>query len=366
MFSGIGGFELGIKQAGVDMECIGYSEVDVYANSIYSRWFPEHKGYGDATEIDPKKLPNFDFLVGGFPCQAFSIAGHRKGFNDTRGTLFFEIARVLEEKKPRYFLLENDKGLLSHDRGNTFKTMLRILSDLGYDVKWEVLNSKWFVPQNRERIFLKGYFRAECGGEILSQKRIGEEVISGVKDTKLVRIKNNAQGQRVYSVDGIASTLSGNGGGQGGKTGLYKVGNVNPSGRGMNGNVYSEDGISPTLTINKGEGLKIRTCTKKGYDEANVHDGVRLDHPNRTTGRGAIQKGKTGSISTSCDWGTIEEDYRIRRLTPTECERLQGFPDGWTRYGKNDEVISDTQRYKCLGNAVTTYVVEYIIKGMFS
>ena len=124
MFSGIGGFEYGLQQSQHDFECIGYSEIDKYARSIYERHYPNHTNYGDATRIDTKDLPDFEFLVGGFPCQAFSIAGKRKGFNEARGTLFFEIARILRDKQPRYFLLENVKGLLSHEGGRLSKQFL--------------------------------------------------------------------------------------------------------------------------------------------------------------------------------------------------------------------------------------------------
>jgi DNA (cytosine-5)-methyltransferase 1 len=187
LFSGIGGFELGIQQAYGELHplstkqsreerrmenmeesmsksngqswnstptCIGYSEIDKYAIQIYERHF-NHKNYGDITKINTDELPDFDFLCGGFPCQAFSIAGKRKGFEDTRGTLFFEIARILRAKQPRLFLLENVKGLLSHDNGNTFRTIISTLDELGYDLQWQVLNSKNFgVPQNRERVFI--------------------------------------------------------------------------------------------------------------------------------------------------------------------------------------------------------------------
>lgn len=111
--------------------------------------------------------------------------------------------------------------------------------------------------------------------------------------------------------------------------------------------------------------LKLKTNTNKGYDEVTTGDGVRLCHPSSTKARGRTQKGQTGALSTKADWGTVSRDYRIRKLTPVECERLQAFPDGWTAYGKDDEPISDTQRYKCLGNAVTTTVITYIANTMF-
>ena len=782
LFSGIGGFEVGIlnSQYGDKLECIGYAEIDKYADSIYRKRFPEHKALGDVTKLKTSDLPDFDLLVGGFPCQAFSIAGKRRGFDDTRGTLFFEIARILKDKRPRYFLLENVKGLLSHDKGKTFKTILEVLSDLRYDVTWEVLNSKNHgVPQNRERIFIKGYFRGECGSEVLSFSRENEtfdgkitaemnkgrsckvvdtdgiigaltagghnsggrsiivtdikqpvfkrkydvdipnlqtllrtskqeqglsnkdlaekldvplttvehwfrtdksfsipskeiwfdlkqalnitddsfdasitefvemdskfdmsnrlyddnglsptlksstdgelikehqhciedyngeikkvgnvsptnhwrsDVLSsdgiskalttsdykdpvkiiedydgeikkvgnfsrtnhhganiydedGISPTlvsgsvvknglhvvtekqqerKLIKLNNKSQAQTIYSADGLSCTLSANGGGDGGKTGLYAVPDNSESERKLiqlndqpesqSERIYSTDGLartlssgggggyvktglyaipddfekidddtymtttkngdafalttvgnrgmplkkkqdnyvlekciggtqphagvtdgtytptltctrnnlphivqkkvddyeleecigstqknaaktdgtySPTLTCAMGNGgghvpmlkfskekksvyqpllaknkpVKITTATKKGYDEAYPNDGVRLDHPGSNTGRGRVQQDSTGALTCNGQWGTLTNDYKVRRLTPLECERLQGFPDNWTKYGADDEIISDTQRYKCCGNAVTTNVITYIFNN---
>ena len=277
MFSGIGGFEYGMEQSDYEFECIGYSEIDKYARSIYEKHYPNHINYGDATRINTEDLPSFEFLVGGFPCQAFSIAGKRKGFDEARGTLFFEIARVLRDKKPSRFLLENVKGLLSHDRGRTVQTIFRVCDELGYDVSWAVYNSKDYgVPQNRERIFIKGYSRTSSGGEVLSVPRVDKAV-----DAKLIQINNDkkrSQPERIYDSDGLAVTLLSSW-----SSGLY---NIN----------------------------------------------------NRIT---------------------------VRKLTPVECERLQGFPDNWTKYGKDNEPISDTQRYKCCGNAVTTNIITAIINEMF-
>lgn len=467
LFSGIGGFEYGIEQSSKEMECIGYSEIDKYAESIYQRQFPEHKRFGDVTKLDTKQLPDFDFLVGGFPCQAFSIAGLRRGFDDTRGTLFFEIARILRDKRPKYFLLENVKGLLSHDKGKTFKTILEVLSNLGYDVVWEVLNSKNFgVPQNRERIYVKGYLRNKCGREVLCQGGDSTET-TGKIDAKMTPTRNGAivnpdgisktltaEGQNsgknqfieednrkinvfgytrpsktqstiVYDSDGLMGTLCGNNKSQPKiKEDVKILGNIRPSGH-SEGNVYAEEGICSTITrsnapfigqrknendVNKEsikikEPLKVATATKKGYDEAYPGDGVRLDHPSSKTGRGRVQKESTGALMCGGQWGTVVEDdktvtravltpdrvnkrqngrrmkedgepaftvtatdrhgvydgYRIRRLTPLECERLQGFPDNWTKYGVDNKEISDTQRYKTCGNAVTTNVITYII-----
>ena len=355
LFSGIGGFELGIQQAYEEYKtqepvCIGYSEIDKYAIQIYKKHFPKHKNYGDATKIDTSKLPNFNLLVGGFPCQPFSIAGKRKGFDDTRGTLFFEIARILRDKRPRYFLLENVKGLLSHNSGKTFQTILKGLTKMGYFVEWQVLNSKDFgVPQNRERVFIVGHFGEESSPKVFpiresdgktdKTKKLSEPISNclqtnysnGHSNETYIRqidkidkqnnlkqvIGGKSQGQRVYSDKGISQTLAGNAGGQGGKTGLYAISSTQ-----RHRTVMKE--LSPTLPRAMGEG-----------------------------------GGHTPMINTNT---------KIRRLTPVECERLQGFPDNWTKYGINENgeqvEISDTQRYKTLGNAVTVNVIEAIINHL--
>jgi DNA (cytosine-5)-methyltransferase 1 len=298
MFTGVGGFELGIQQAYEklfnEMElrrcrqtegqletimpdtssqsikryhttCIGFSEIDKYASQLLQIKFPNTKNYGDATTIDEKQLPDFDLLVGGFPCQSFSIAGKRKGFADTRGTLFFDIARILAYKKPRNVLLENVKGLLSHDGGQTFQTIVGVLTDLGYFVEWQVLNSKNFgVPQNRERVFIIGHLGGTPRPQVFPIGESNAEYAKGLKQLNNPKFSSNR--------------------------------------------IYSKEGISPNLRTMQGGNLQPK----------------------------------------------ILAESKIRRLTPTECERLQGFPDGWT------EGISDTQRYKTLGNAVTVNVIEAI------
>lgn len=188
MFSGIGGFELGIEQAchilGLEPECVGYSEIDKHAITTYKEHFT-HDNYGDATTIDPHALPDFHLLVGGFPCQAFSIGGKRLGFEDTRGTLFFDIARVLAIKQPRFFILENVKGLLSHKGGQTFRTILRALDELGYDVQWQVLNSKDYgVPQSRERVYLVGNLGGTPRPQVFPAPRPGNPYSTVGKSTE--------------------------------------------------------------------------------------------------------------------------------------------------------------------------------------
>lgn len=170
MFAGIGGFRSGLEAIG-GFECIGYCEIDKYAKQAYDAIYDTggELYFDDARKIVPEQLPDFDIITGGFPCQSFSIAGARKGFDDTRGTLFFEIARIAAVKKPKYLFLENVPYLLNHDKGRTFETIIHTLDELGYDVCWQVLNSKnYAVPQSRNRVFIIGYLREQCAGEVLS------------------------------------------------------------------------------------------------------------------------------------------------------------------------------------------------------
>lgn len=257
-------------------------------------------------------------LVGGFPCQAFSVAGKRLGFQDTRGTLFFEIARILAHKRPRHFLLENVKGLLSHDEGKTFATILGVLSDLGYRVEWQVLNSKDFgVPQNRERVFFVGHLGDGSTRKVFPIGGYDETVVGGKLNAPIELTSVMSQGERVYSPDGIAVNQNALGGGGGAKTGLYAVPVLTPDRieKRQNGRRFKEDG-EPSFTVT-------------AQDKHGVYDG-----------------------------------FRIRRLTPRECERLQGFPDDWTRYADTGKEMLDSARYKACGNAVTVNVIEAILRRL--
>lgn len=283
-------------------------------------------------------------------CQAFSVAGQQKGFADTRGTLFFDIARILTIKRPKYFLLENVKNLLSHDKGNTFATMVSILTSLGYKIRWDVLNSKDFgVPQSRERIYIRGSL-----DELPNDISIDDTTLDESNHIKY--ILNGRQGERILSSDGLTTTLAATGGNAGGRTfvresKIQKIGNHSASGRGQGGNVYDEEGLSPTLTCQHDYPAKVRI--KKVYGSMQAHraetDGTYVPTLTASMGGGGGQK------------PIIETEYAYRAITPVECERLQGFEDNWTKYGEDDTLISNTQRYKCLGNAVTTNVIQYII-----
>ena len=158
LFSGIGGFEKGIHQAsekmGIELECVFSSEIDKYARQIYEKNFGVEP-YGDIKQINEQEIPDHDLLVAGVPCQAWSIAGKRCGFEDSRGTMWYEVFRIMKEKKPKFALLENVKGILSHDKGKSFELICESLCEIGYVIDFAILNSKNFgVPQNRERVFI--------------------------------------------------------------------------------------------------------------------------------------------------------------------------------------------------------------------
>lgn len=357
LFSGIGGFKIALKNVG--FEGIGFCDNDKYAVQLYLAYHSKDNEvyYDDVRTIDTKQLPDFDILCAGFPCQSFSIAGKRRGFDDTRGTLFFEVARILSDKKPKYFILENVKGLLNHDSGRTFRTIIKVLADLGYSVQWQVLNSKFFgVPQNRERVYIVGCLGTECIGKIFPLTGIAEENISEIRKHPL-SIKTS-QGDRVYETDGLSTCLTSNGGGLGGKTGLYFINKPRFD-------KYKASNIVETLKVGGDTPLmRIKNGTKKGYDEATIGDGINLAFPNSKTRRGRVGKKVSQTLDTHCNMGTIDDDFRIRRLTPTECFRLQGFPDAMVQQAR-ELGISDSQLYKMAGNAVTVNVAQAVAQKIW-
>ena len=363
MFAGIGGFRAGLTRAG-GFQCVGHCEIDKHAEASYRAIHDvrEEERYDpDARTIDPNDLPDFDLLCGGFPCQAFSLAGRRKGFSDARGALFFEIARLAEAKRPSYLLLENVPGLLSHDGGRTFAAILTALSDLGYHVEWTVLNSADFqVPQSRKRVFLICYLDPRCAGKILP--------VFGTGGKALVQVLGGPQGSRVYHPEGVACTQTAGAGGTGGKTGLYLL---PPQGasfvdlcvgkpqRTELARCLTARYGQTTLSNHRGERsgvLLIQEATKKGYKEAGPGDTVDLGYTGSATRAGRV--GQQMAHDAASVQGVVERGGRIRRLTPRECLRLQGFED--RQIDRILAITSDAQAYKQAGNSVTVPVVEAI------
>ena len=337
MFSGIAGFEKGIINAiGKKAEFVGFSEIDKYAISIYKKHFGGHKNYGNARDIIWEEVEDFDCLCGGFPCQSFSIAGKRGGFKDTRGTLFFEIARAVSIKRPKLLFLENVKGLLSHDNGKTFGTILSTLSELGYVCEWQVLNSKNFgVPQNRERVFIIGHLGEGSGQKIFP---IGESN----KETHLSNGKISNSSDREFGFKEISPCMAAR------DFKEPKIVQLNQPTH-SNDRVYSDKGISPALNTMQG-----------GNRQPFVAPVLPPNREHkRQNGRRFKENGEPSFTLTGQDVHGIAYDGKIRRLTPTECCRLQGFPDNWV------DGISDSQKYKCLGNAVTVNVIQAIAERLF-
>lgn len=371
LFAGIGGFRLGMEQAG--HECVGYVEFDKYARKSYEAM---HKIEGEWTAHDITRVTDddirqlrdrgqIDCICGGFPCQSFSIAGQRGGFDDTRGTLFFEIVRFADILRPQYLFLENVKGLINHDGGDTFETMLRALDELGYDAEWDLCNSKDFgVPQNRERVFIIGHLRNGRGRKIFPVGGNNQAADIDVIGTTKKRQDSIGQREAVYSSDGSIGALTATDYKQPKR--IIEMGRLDIKANDQNKRVYDSKGLSPSLTTMQGGGqepkISIRENTKKGYVEAIAWDGIRLDHPNGTTGRGRTQKQLSPTLTTSQNAGTLTDDFRIRKLTPKECFRLQGFPDEY--FHKAQLVNSDTQLYKQAGNSVTVNVIYEIAKKL--
>lgn len=375
LFAGIGGFRLGMESAG--HECVGFCEIDKYARASYKAI---HNTEGeielhDITRVTDESIRGFgsvDVICGGFPCQAFSIAGNRRGFEDTRGTLFFEIARFASILRPKYLFLENVRGLLNHDGGATFETIIRTLDELGYDVEWQVLNSKNFgVPQNRERVFIIGHLRGERTRNVFPIS--GESEQSDYQPPKIEIIGNTknpngtSKGTKsvVYGSGGVVGTLTATDYKEPKQVAIKQFGILQPNFNQCEV-VYETDGIAPTIRAYQGGGLepkiRVKEATSKGYAEAEVGDSVNLSHPNSKTRRGRVGKQVANTLLTGESQGVIEPDFRIRKLTPRECWRLQGFPD-WA-FDKAQEVNSNSQLYKQAGNSVTVNVIAAIAKEL--
>ena len=280
--AGIGGFRQALENLGC--ECVGYSEIDKYAIKLYSAWYNDKRNFGDVTKIEAEKLPDFELLVGGFPCQAFSIAGKRGGFDDTRGTIFFDFARIMKVKKPKFAIFENVKGLLNHDGGKTYETMLRTLDELGYDAQWGILNTRFHgLPQNRERVYIVANLRERSATKILFERG------DGITD-KVARTQQSIIGD-YYTKSGKTHQRSG---------------------------VLNENSIAPCLIASD-------------YKEPRM----------------------------------VKIGNKVRRLTPKECFRLQGFKDEMVELGYKLG-ISDTQLYKMAGNAVSVPVVEWVAQRVLN
>jgi DNA (cytosine-5)-methyltransferase 1 len=448
-FAGIGGFRLGMEMAG--HKCVGHCEIDKFADKSYramhdvkgDEWFAD-----DIRGVNAGDMPEANCWCGGFPCQAFSVAGKRRGFEDMRGTLIFEVFRLAAERKPKILFLENVAGLLNHDGGRTFGTILCGLWELGYDVQWQVLNSKNFgVPQNRERVFIIGHHGTGSGRKIFP--------IYGTDGEALKQIIGGSQGYRVYDpVNSVSSTLASQAGGIGAKTGLYMVpqalsaggvfltastvitkkestrstnaeertflimgkdgrmknkeqascltggahsgGNhsdmdliVEPYNSDKDGNARCIDAnyfkgilahqdrtgvqVQAVLTPDRAEkrqngrrmkepGEEMFTLTSQDRHGVMITEASGIYTQTSENFRRPPLKGLSRTLKANMHDAGVVQNARIRRLTPKECFRLQGFPDEY--FERAVAVNSDSQLYKQAGNSVSVPVIYEIAKRL--
>jgi DNA (cytosine-5)-methyltransferase 1 len=402
LFSGIGGFHLGFEKAGYKVKSY-FSEVDKHAIAVYKHKFKDSEYVGSVTDVRGADLPSIDLITFGSPCQDFSLAGKRKGMGGERSSLILEAIRLIGECRPRVFIWENVKGTFSSNSGEDFAAILQAFAHIGgYRLEWQLLNTSWFLPQNRERIYLVGYST--------NTKRNWRGVFPIGEATKVSdREKWNERQESTSMRD------------------------KNSLARTLNARAAFGQGSDDTF-------IKVKSATAQGYEVATEGDSINLSNPNSETRRGRVGKGKAQTLETSCNQAVVEPkiigytrdakgkegqdtftirssnpngvkveahnsqraivhgtlteaigrggssleylnsinlvnkaqpNFRIRKLTPIECERLQGFPDNHTEYGNYDgevKKMSNTQRYKQCGNAVTTDVVQAIaekIKPLF-
>ena len=350
MFAGVGGFRTGLTNAGDFFVPVGWCEIDPFAQKAYRALYETEGEYfcDDATRIKCEDLPEIDLITAGFPCQPFSVSGRRLGFADTRGTLFHEIVRVAEARRPAYLLLENVPGLLNHEGGKTFGTIITAIHELGYSLEWCVLNSTNFgVPQQRRRVYIVGYLDSRLSGKIFP--------LATGNGASLKQVIPGRQGQRIYSTEGASTCLTSQGGGWGAKTGLYFVDmNADPK-------VTHE---ARCITARQDSGISNRKGEHSGVIITGARAVLTPERENvRQQGRRMKEPDEPMFTLTAMDKHGVEYNGRVRRLMPKECFRLQGYTD--EQFDKLVEIgIPEAQLYKMAGNSVTTNVVTSIGKKL--
>ena len=421
LFAGLGGIRLGFEQAclekGGKSHCVFSSEIKECAVSIYQHNFNGEPVHGDITQVDEKKIPDFDYLLAGFPCQAFSTAGHKHGFADTRGTFFFDVARILKEKKPQGFILENVDNLVRHDRrnpkdkiGNTLQTILDVLAELGYKVEWKVLNAVDFgIPQERKRIYIVGCLDTKVSLDGFDPIR---KTFGSIKEEDLPAL-DTAFTRRLIELYPDLNKISGASikDKRGGKNNIHSwdlelKGHVNQHQKEIMGKLLKErrkkkwaeakkikwmDGMPLTLDevfsfykkLSKDElKLELDDLVEKKY--------LRFEHPKDQVEVGGVKKREyalhaekgynivTGKLSfelnkilgddtvaptivaTEADKIGVIDNNHIRRMSERECLRFFGFPE---RYQSN---ISHKDLYDLVGNTVVVPVIKWVAQNLLA
>jgi len=414
LFSGIGGFAKGLSDAGFNITHHYFSEIDKHAIANYKYNFPNAEYIGSVVDVSGEpiraKHPHEHIIVTfGFPCQDISIAGKRKGLIEgTRSSLLFEAGRIIIECSAQTFIAENVKGLSSVNEGRSIYEALRFLTFFNtdsaqYTVELQLLNTSWLLPQNRERYYFVGHIGTRGCKRIFpitendrlfndsekSNKRYAQAKHSATcfqasgtmkADDTFIEVQNgcvNNPGKLIYKE--TANNIDANyhkGADIHAQRTIVQVKQINDSKESngqqpyMQNRVYNEDGLSPALSqLSDRINIKVKSATKEGYEIATEGDSINFSVPNSATRRGRVGKLQSQTLDTQSNQAVLLQECNIRRLTEIECERLQGFPDNWTKYGNYDGVvkeISKTQRYKMLGNAVTVDVVKIIGKKLLA
>lgn len=352
LFSGMGGFSKGFIDAGYELTDHYFSEVDKHAIANYSYNFKDAKYVGNIRNVKGEDFRGIDVITFGSPCQDFSIAGKRKGLEGGRSSLIREAIRIVTEAQPRIFIWENVKGTFSSNARKDFWAILKAFADIrGYRYEWQLLNTKWILPQNRERIYFVGFLteRTICNRQLFPLR----------KDDFLLNCTNRTK-QRQPQTSNYCTTINPKFGSRASDT-FVAVGDF----RYDVGFRFWKNRSSPTIKAKHWDIpiVHIRNGCKKGYKVAHVGDSIVFSYPKSISRRGRVGVQTAQTIDTLCNIGVLSSASKIRRLTEIECERLQGFPDNWTRFGVYDgevKPISKTQRYKLIGNAVTVTVVACI------
>ena len=439
LFSGIGGFSLGLKKV-FNIKHTYYSEIDKYAIDVYKHNFKNSTYVKSITDVQGRNLPRIDVITFGSPCQDFSLAGKRKGMDGERSSLITEAIRLIKECRPRFFIWENVKGTFSSNSGSDFWAIIQAFTNLGgYRLEWQLLNTSWFLPQNRQRIYLVGYIRNGSKGQVFpitennrkvndiqgqqantctlttryeaggngsyiikrklnAQKIIAHDIPEIVKkrkyDINIKELRLFIRKHKTKSIKQISKemnlpfsqvehwfrneekwfsippaeiwfklkdvlNITENKYDKAITTFIEILGTYEKTNR-----VYDSEGIAPTLTKESAdERIMIKTNNRKGYEIAEPGDTINYQNLPSKTRRGRVGKGIAQTLDSGGEQAVVNSKI-IRRLTPIECERLQGFPDDWTKTGKELGTISDSQRYKMCGNAVKVDVVEAVGRNL--
>ena len=339
LFSGIGSPEQGASRVYDDLELVFACEWDKYARESFNANYQIDKKHfhKDIADMDGKQYKDkIDILIGGSPCQDFSLAGLRKGIDGNNGILIYEYIRIIEETQPPIFIYENVKGMLSDKKGKTIKDFVQAFREMSYHCHYEVLNTKDYgVPQNRERIFLVGFKSVDHYHNFSFAPKI--KLVKRLKDV----LESDIDEKYYLSENQYESLISAK----------YESMGID--------RVNSEDDACNCLTTmtggNREPKIFVKQGTKKGFDIAGPGDSINMSFPSSLTRRGRVGKQVSQTLDCACSIATVDQD-RIRKLTPRECFRLQDFPDTFK------QVVSNSQAYKQAGNSISVNVMEMIFK----